>query len=126
MLAGLSCALYWQRPATPWWCSGVDWAQLLHRFYLTTGAKFGADFLAYPGDPMGYHALYCIRVMAANAHMRALQLGAALRGAHAARKHLVLASVHQVCWCIKLWKVDFAFAEQWHRLCLADTAASAS
>ncbi|KAK9801857.1 hypothetical protein WJX73_002431 [Symbiochloris irregularis] len=63
-------------------------------FYLTAGAKFGADFLAYPGDPMGYHALYCVRVVAADARMGALQLGAALRGAHAARKHLVLASVH--------------------------------
>ncbi len=25
-------------------------------FYLTDGSKFGADFLAYPGDPVRYHA----------------------------------------------------------------------
>ena len=25
-------------------------------FFLTDGSKFGADFLAYPGDPIRYHA----------------------------------------------------------------------
>ncbi|KAM9299431.1 tRNA-splicing endonuclease subunit Sen34 [Gastrophryne carolinensis] len=27
-------------------------------FYLTTGSKFGGDFLVYPGDPMRFHAHY--------------------------------------------------------------------
>ena len=29
-------------------------------FYLTDGAKFGGDFLAYPGDPILFHAKYVI------------------------------------------------------------------
>jgi tRNA-splicing endonuclease subunit Sen34 len=29
-------------------------------FYLTCGAKFGGDFLAYPGDPAKYHAQFII------------------------------------------------------------------
>lgn len=30
------------------------------RFYLTDGAKFGSDFIAYPGDPVSFHAQYVI------------------------------------------------------------------
>lgn len=30
---------------------------------LTSGAKFGADYLAYPGDPAAYHASFTVRVM---------------------------------------------------------------
>ena len=29
---------------------------------MTPGAKFGADYLAYPGDPMAYHASFAVRV----------------------------------------------------------------
>jgi len=29
-------------------------------FYLTAGDKFGADFLAYPGDPVMFHATYVV------------------------------------------------------------------
>ena len=29
-------------------------------FYITEGEKFGADFLAYPGDPFEYHANYVV------------------------------------------------------------------
>lgn len=29
-------------------------------FYLTSASKFGGDFLAYPGDPMRFHAHYVI------------------------------------------------------------------
>ena len=30
---------------------------------LTSGAKFGCDYLAYPGDPAAYHASFTVRVM---------------------------------------------------------------
>ena len=30
---------------------------------LTSGAKFGAEYLAYPGDPAAYHASFTVRVM---------------------------------------------------------------
>lgn len=29
-------------------------------YYLTTGAKFGGDFLAYPGDPHRFHAHHVV------------------------------------------------------------------
>lgn len=32
-------------------------------FYLTCGAKFGGDFLAYPGDPAKYHAQFIIAAL---------------------------------------------------------------
>ena len=38
-------------------CRKLAFFDLWHRgFFLTDGAKFGADFLAYPGDPIRYHA----------------------------------------------------------------------
>jgi tRNA splicing endonuclease len=38
-------------------CRRLAFSDLWHRgFFLTDGAKFGADFLAYPGDPARYHA----------------------------------------------------------------------
>ena len=59
---------------------------------MTTGIKFGADFLAYPGDPMAYHAGFCVRVVPDDAHMRCQHLSGWARTAHGARKNLVLAS----------------------------------
>ncbi len=29
-------------------------------FYVTDGTKFGGDFLAYPGDPIHFHATYIV------------------------------------------------------------------
>ncbi len=59
---------------------------------MTPGAKFGADYLAYPGDPMAYHASFAVRVAGEGEKTHALTLAAAARMAHGARKHLVLAS----------------------------------
>ena len=30
-------------------------------FYVTSGDKFGADFLAYPGDPLLFHAKFVVQ-----------------------------------------------------------------
>ncbi|CAH2091168.1 unnamed protein product [Euphydryas editha] len=30
-------------------------------YYITSGSKFGADFLIYPGDPVKFHAMYMLR-----------------------------------------------------------------
>lgn len=83
-------------------------------FCLTPGANFGAHWLAYPSDPMLYHAQLCVRVCsgvekedeeeeksegrkgcsssaASAAPLCPTLLAAASRGAHAARKHLLLA-----------------------------------
>jgi tRNA-splicing endonuclease subunit Sen34 len=34
-------------------------------FTLSSGARFGADFLVYPGDPLCFHALYVATVCVA-------------------------------------------------------------
>ena len=91
-------------------------------YCLTPGANFGAHWLAYPSDPMLYHAQLCVRVCcsysgggeeegsgeedeeretttkgsssklaASMAPLCPTLLAAASRGAHAARKHLLLA-----------------------------------
>ena len=62
-------------------------------FTLTSGAKFGGDYLAYPGDPALYHAQYTVRCVHHSAPQHPLALAAATRMAHAARKHVLLASV---------------------------------
>jgi tRNA splicing endonuclease len=56
-----------------------------HRFTLTSGAKFGGDFLAYPGDPALYHAQYTVRCVNHASPQHPLALAAATRMAHAAR-----------------------------------------
>ncbi|XP_053606919.1 tRNA-splicing endonuclease subunit Sen34 isoform X2 [Plodia interpunctella] len=46
-LGSLKCAVYrdlWQRG-----------------HYITDGAKFGSDYLVYPGDPVRFHAMYMVR-----------------------------------------------------------------
>lgn len=60
--------------------------------WLTSGAKFGADFLAYPGDPFLYHAQFTVRIHEGTGALHPLTLAAAGRASHAARKHLLLCS----------------------------------
>ncbi len=88
-------------------------------FTLTDGAKFGGDYLAYPGDPFVYHAQFVVRVLPPSVGPAAQQaaggsgdapppppspsllppgairptlLKAWARGVHGARKHLLLAT----------------------------------
>lgn len=35
-------------------------------FYITSGLKYGSDFLVYLGDPVGYHAQYAVRLVASD------------------------------------------------------------
>jgi tRNA splicing endonuclease len=63
-------------------------------FSLTGGSKFGGDFLAYPGDPHLYHAQYVVRVMLPQQALNPSVLQGLARGVHAARKHLLLATLH--------------------------------
>ena len=73
--------------------SAAAFADLHARGYaLTPGGNFGADWLAYPADPALYHAQLAVRAgSGASEPLDATLLAAAARGAHAARKHLVLA-----------------------------------
>ncbi|GFR44275.1 hypothetical protein Agub_g5480, partial [Astrephomene gubernaculifera] len=65
----------------------------LHRqgFVMTGGIKFGADMLAYPGDPSLYHAQFTVRPLLPGEALNPMLLKAVARGSHAARKHVLLA-----------------------------------
>eukprot|EP00198_Chlamydomonas_reinhardtii_P003331 XP_001692667.1 predicted protein [Chlamydomonas reinhardtii] len=65
----------------------------MHRqgFTLTGGIKFGADMMAYPGDPSLYHAQFTVRPVPEASALNPMSLKAVARGSHAARKHLLLA-----------------------------------
>ena len=84
--------------ATPWATaanagSRAVFADLNARgYHLTPGGNFGADWLAYPADPVLYHAQLCVRNCDGEAPLCPVLLAAATRGAHAARKHLLLAT----------------------------------
>ncbi|MEW5319789.1 MAG: hypothetical protein WDW38_010917 [Sanguina aurantia] len=69
-------------------------------FTMTGGAKFGADMLAYPGDPSLYHAQFTVRMVPHDQPLNPMLLKATARGSHAARKHSLLATidVSQVSW----------------------------
>ena len=60
-------------------------------FVTTHSAKFGADFLAYPGDPFRFHAHYTVTVE--RGPMSCLELASMARIAVSTKKSTVLASV---------------------------------
>ena len=62
-------------------------------FYMTSGAKFGSDFLAYPGDPILFHAHYTVRIVSWDAVIHPLVIAATTRMSNAARKNFVVAAV---------------------------------
>lgn len=49
--------------------------------------------LAYPGDPCLYHAQFTVRALEADVPLNPHALKAAARGSHAARKHVLLATL---------------------------------
>ena len=65
-------------------------------YSLTSGAKFGSDYLVYPGDPILYHAHYTVRIVSWEATIHPLVVAATTRMAHAARKNFVIAAVREV------------------------------
>ena len=67
------------------------------RFWLTSGEKFGAAFLAYCADPMVVHSQYCVHVVDSKQALDPTVLAGVARGSHGARKHLLLAALDLVC-----------------------------
>lgn len=63
---------------------------------MTGGAKFGGDWLAYPGDPFVYHAQFVVRVVEMDETIKPLFFASAAREAHSARKHLLYAFSEKV------------------------------
>lgn len=66
----------------------------LSRYTITSGSKFGGDYLLYPGDPRLYHAQFVVRVMSWQQVINPMQLKSWARGVHSARKHLLLATAY--------------------------------
>jgi tRNA-splicing endonuclease subunit Sen34 len=60
-------------------------------WFVTLGTTFGADYLAYPGDPRHHHAAHTVHVARPEQPLRPLELVAATRLANDARKSAVLA-----------------------------------
>lgn len=61
-------------------------------FYITSGLKFGGDFLAYQGDPVMYHGTFVVRVLPANGNtidldkVNYMELNTILRLCHGSNK----------------------------------------
>ena len=59
------------------------------RYYLTSGSKFGAEYLVYPGDPFLFHAQFTGHLVDESEILRPCLLAGTARGSHSARKHLL-------------------------------------
>jgi len=85
----------WKYPQTPSEILRYSVFRDLHEkgFMMSGGSKFGSDLLAYPGDPSLYHAQFTVRLILPGTPLNPMLLKAAGRGSHAARKHLLLATL---------------------------------
>ncbi|XP_069699872.1 tRNA-splicing endonuclease subunit Sen34 [Periplaneta americana] len=63
--------------------------------YLTSGQKFGADFLVYPGDPIKFHAQFLVICIDGNDALPATDLVALGRLGTSVRKTVVLSSLSE-------------------------------
>ena len=80
-------------------CCNQPKQEYMCRYYITDGAKFGADYLLYPGDPLLFHAQFTVRILEHDTVIKPALLAGSARGSHAARKHLLLASVSMLTYC---------------------------
>ena len=62
-------------------------------YLITSGSKFGGDFLVYPGDPLVYHAYFIVKVASRSSRMEANELLAFSRLASSVKKVAVVATV---------------------------------
>lgn len=61
--------------------------------YVTTGERFGGDYLAYPGDPILYHSQFIIKCVDKNEEMSVIDLAGQCRLATHVRKTQVFAYI---------------------------------
>jgi tRNA splicing endonuclease len=74
---------------------GAVFRDLYHKgYYMSCGAKFGADFLAYAGEPLLYHAALAVIVMHADDPVSAHDVVALGRLGDSTKKRTVLAYVN--------------------------------
>ncbi|XP_045460680.1 tRNA-splicing endonuclease subunit Sen34 isoform X1 [Harmonia axyridis] len=62
-------------------------------YYITSGEKFGGDFLVYLGDPITHHAIFIVRCVDATTKMTPYDIIAFGRLATSVKKRVVLASL---------------------------------
>ncbi|EEB17576.1 conserved hypothetical protein [Pediculus humanus corporis] len=60
-------------------------------FYITPGGKFGADFLAYPGDPVKFHAFFIVVCLKTREKLQLQDVITYGRLGHSVKKTVVLA-----------------------------------
>lgn len=64
-------------------------------YHITSGSKFGGDFLVYPGDPVKFHAMYIVRCMSTTTKLSLPQIVAYGRLGVSVNKLSVLATQNQ-------------------------------
>ena len=62
-------------------------------YYLTSGARFGGDYLAYPGDPGRFHSFYIVTVLPRGRKLNALDIISLGRLGSTVKKTAVFCSV---------------------------------
>ncbi|XP_055945038.1 tRNA-splicing endonuclease subunit Sen34-like isoform X1 [Argiope bruennichi] len=65
------------------------------KYYITSGVKFGGDFLAYEGDPLKYHALFIIVCKCHGERFQGSDLVVYGRLGHQVKKTVVLATQNE-------------------------------
>ncbi|XP_072744758.1 tRNA-splicing endonuclease subunit Sen34 [Anoplolepis gracilipes] len=64
-------------------------------YYITSGEKFGGDFLVYPGDPIMFHSQFIIQCKCKDEEMSITELVAQCRVSCHVRKTLVFATYYE-------------------------------
>ncbi|XP_052122093.1 tRNA-splicing endonuclease subunit Sen34 isoform X2 [Frankliniella occidentalis] len=77
-------------------------------FYITTGHKFGGDFLVYPGDPVKFHSHFIVVCVSYTNSMSVHQLISYGRLGSSVRKTVVLASLPQDSSEVKFQSIKWA------------------
>ncbi|CAL1288750.1 unnamed protein product [Larinioides sclopetarius] len=65
------------------------------KYFITSGVKFGGDFMAYEGDPLKYHALFVIVCMCRGQRFQGYDLVTYGRLGHQVKKTVALASLNE-------------------------------
>ncbi|XP_060111411.1 tRNA-splicing endonuclease subunit Sen34 [Heteronotia binoei] len=94
----------WRLPSKEWPYSGQPEHEMRYRvfqnlwergYYITSGSKFGGDFLVYPGDPMRFHAHFIALCMPRDAPLSLCDIISVGRLGSNVKKTVLLCSVDE-------------------------------
>ncbi|KAK3929950.1 tRNA-splicing endonuclease subunit Sen34 [Frankliniella fusca] len=77
-------------------------------FFITTGHKFGGDFLVYPGDPAKFHSHFIVICLSPTTNLSVHQLIAYGRMGSSVRKTVVLATLPEGSSEVKFLSIKWA------------------